>query len=65
VILIVPLIIGTLFLADGVINIIGGAGFSEAGNVLRILVFALAFIFFGQLFNAVLIVSNLQNLFNR
>jgi len=60
VILVVPLVVGTLFLADGVINIIGGEEFAQAGNVLRILVFALAFIFFGQLFNAVLVVSNLQ-----
>ncbi|MDZ4385550.1 MAG: polysaccharide biosynthesis C-terminal domain-containing protein, partial [Candidatus Moranbacteria bacterium] len=60
VILVVPLVIGTLFLADDVIRLIGGAGFAEAGVVLRILVFALAFIFFGQFFNTVLIVGNLQ-----
>lgn len=60
VILAVPLVIGTLFLADGVIGLIGGAGFAEAGLVLRILVFALAFIFFGQFFNTILIVGNLQ-----
>jgi O-antigen/teichoic acid export membrane protein len=60
VLLVVPLIIGTLFLADGIIRLIGGAGFAESANVLRILVFALAFIFFGNFFNSVLIVGNLQ-----
>jgi len=59
-ILVVPLLIGTLFLADGIINLIGGAGFSESGNVLRILVFALVFIFFGNFFNSVLISGNKQ-----
>ncbi|MDQ1283829.1 MAG: Polysacc synt protein [Patescibacteria group bacterium] len=56
----IPLVVGTLFLADGIIDLIGGAGFSESAYVLRILVFPLALIFFGHLFNAVLIVSNLQ-----
>lgn len=60
VILVVPLIVGTLFLADNIISLIGGAGFFEAGQVLRILVFALACIFFGQFFNTILIVGNLQ-----
>lgn len=59
-VLVVPLLIGTLFLADGIIALIGGAGFVEAGQVLRILVFALALIFFGQFFNTILIVGNLQ-----
>lgn len=60
VVLVVPLIVGTLFLADNVIGLIGGAGFAESGQVLRILVFALAFIFFGQFFNTILIIGNLQ-----
>jgi O-antigen/teichoic acid export membrane protein len=59
-IIIVPLIIGVLFLSDGITNVISGAGFSESANVLRILVFALAFIFFGHFFNIILIVGNLQ-----
>ncbi len=59
-IIIIPLIIGVLFLSDGIIGIISGSGFSESANVLRILVFALAFIFFGQFFNTILIVGNLQ-----
>ena len=59
-ILVVPLVVGTLFLADGVIRIIGGAGFAAAGDVLRVLVFAIAFIFFGQFFNTILVVGNMQ-----
>lgn len=60
VILTVPLVIGALFLSEGVINLIGGAGFSESAGVLRILIFALALIFFGHFFNAILIAGNLQ-----
>lgn len=60
VILTLPLIIGILFLADGIIRVIGGGGFAEATPVLRILVFALAFIFFGNFFNSILIAANLQ-----
>ena len=59
-ILIVPIVIGTLFLSNGVIHLIGGAAFSQAANTLRILIFALAFIFFGGLFNNIMIASNHQ-----
>jgi O-antigen/teichoic acid export membrane protein len=59
-ILVVPMIIGTLFLANGIIHLIGGAAFANASNTLRILIFALGFIFFGGLFNNILIASNLQ-----
>jgi O-antigen/teichoic acid export membrane protein len=60
IILIVPLIIGTLFLSDGIIRLIGGGGFAEAAAVLRVLAFSLALIFFGNFFNSVLIAGNLQ-----
>jgi len=60
IILVIPLIIGTLFLAKDIIGLIGGAGFSEATGVLKILVFALAMIFFGSFFNTVIIVGNMQ-----
>lgn len=60
IILIVPLVIGTLYLADGIIYIIGGAGYEEAGLVLKILVFALVFIFFGNLSNNILLAGNMQ-----
>jgi O-antigen/teichoic acid export membrane protein len=57
---VVPLIIGTLFLSKNIIELIGGAGFSQASPVLMILVFALATIFFGNFFNSILIAGNLQ-----
>ena len=60
ILLIVPLTVVTLFLAEGIINLIGGSGFAESAYVLRILIFALALIFLGHFFNAILIVSNLQ-----
>jgi O-antigen/teichoic acid export membrane protein len=59
-ILVVPLVIGTMFLSGGVIHLIGGAAFAQATNTLRILIFALAFIFFGGLFNNIMIASNHQ-----
>lgn len=59
-ILVVPLVIGTLFLADGIIRLIGGAGFSESASVLRILIFSLVFMFFGNFSNNILLASNLQ-----
>jgi O-antigen/teichoic acid export membrane protein len=57
---VVPMVIGAIFLADGIIELIGGEGFSESANVLRILIFALAFIFFGNFFNNILIAANHQ-----
>lgn len=60
VILIVPLVVGTMFLADGIIALIGGDAFAQSANILRILIFALVFIFFGTLFNNILIAGNHQ-----
>lgn len=60
VITVVPMVIGTMFLSNGIIRIIGGAGFNESALVLRILIFALAFIFFGNFFNVILLSGNLQ-----
>lgn len=59
-VLVVPLVTGAFFLAPQIVSIIGGAGFPESVLVLKILVFALAFVFFGQFFNTILIVNNLQ-----
>lgn len=59
-ILVVPMIVGTLFLSEGIIHLIGGDAFAAASNTLRILIFALTFIFFGGLFNNILIASNHQ-----
>lgn len=60
VLVIVPLIIGTLFLAGGVINLIGGGQFAASASVLRILVFAIAAIFFGSFFTNIMIAGSLQ-----
>jgi len=59
-ILIVPLVLGTVFLADGIIHLIGGDAFAASASILRILIFALVFIFFGNLFNSILIAGNHQ-----
>lgn len=59
-ILIIPLVIGTLFLADEVITLISGPGFEQSATVLRIIIFALSFIFFGNLFTSILIAARLQ-----
>lgn len=60
ILLVIPLVVGTLFLSEGVIRLIGGIGFDESANVLRMLVFALAAIFFSNFFNAMLIAGNMQ-----
>jgi O-antigen/teichoic acid export membrane protein len=59
-ILIVPIVIGTLFLADDIIRFIGGADFAASANVLRVLIFALVFMFFGNFANNILLAGNLQ-----
>ncbi len=58
--IVVPLTIVTIFLASDIIMIVGGAEFSDATQVLQILVFALAFIFFGHLFTNILIAGSQQ-----
>ncbi len=58
--IVIPLIVVVLFLAPEIINIVGGSDFSDAIPVLRILVFALASIFFGHLFTNILIAGSLQ-----
>jgi O-antigen/teichoic acid export membrane protein len=59
-VLTVPLFIGTIFLAGGIIHLIGGAGFSESVPVLRLLAAAMVCIFFGTFFTNVIIAGNLQ-----
>jgi O-antigen/teichoic acid export membrane protein len=58
--IVIPLVIIVLFLAPDIINIVGGSAFSDASGVLQILVFALAFIFFGHLFTNILIAGSHQ-----
>jgi O-antigen/teichoic acid export membrane protein len=60
IIIIVPLVVGTWFLAGDIVRIVSGAGFGESAPVLRILIFSLGFIFFGHYFNMLLIVGNAQ-----
>ncbi len=58
--IVTPLIIGTWFLAGDIVRIVSGTGFQESAPVLRILIFALSFIFFGHYFNMLLVVGNAQ-----
>lgn len=60
VIIVLPIIIGTWFLADDIIHIVSGTDFIESAPVLRILTFSLGCIFFGNYFNMLLIVGNAQ-----
>jgi len=59
-VLTVPLFIGTVFLAGGIIRLIGGAGFVDSVPVLRLLAAAMVFIFFGNFFTNVIIAGSLQ-----
>jgi len=59
-VLTVPLFVGTLFLAGGIIRLIGGAGFVDSVPVLRLLAAAMVFIFFGNFFTNVIIAGSLQ-----
>ena len=59
-IIIIPLAVGTWFLADDIVRIVSGSEFQASAPVLRILVFALSFIFFGHYFNMLLVVGNAQ-----
>jgi O-antigen/teichoic acid export membrane protein len=59
-VLTVPLFTGTVFLAGGIIRLIGGAGFSESVLVLQLLAAAMVFIFFGNFFTNVIIAGGLQ-----
>ncbi len=59
-ILVIPLVIGTFFLAEGIVTIIAGPEFAASAIVLKIVIIASAFIFFGHLFTNILISANLQ-----
>ncbi len=60
ILLVIPLIITTLFFAEEIIGIVAGNDFMASAEVLRIIIFSLAFIFFGTLFGSILIVAKLQ-----
>ncbi len=59
-IIIVPIVVGTWFLAPDIIRIVSGDDFQESVPVLRGLIFALGFVFFGIYFNMLLVVGNAQ-----
>ncbi len=59
-IIVTPTLVGTMFLADDIIRIVSGESFVASIPVLEILVFSLAFIFFGHYFNMIVLVSNAQ-----
>jgi len=59
-ILTVPLLVGSFSFAKNIISLIGGEGYEESILVLKILAFAMAFIFFGNFFTNVIIAGNQQ-----
>lgn len=58
--LVFPLTVGVWFTAEDIVTIVGGSDFISSGPVLRVLVFALGCVFFGNLFNAILLAGNNQ-----
>ena len=60
VIIVLPVVLGTVFLAPHIVRIISGPEFDASAPVLRILAFSLCFIFFGHYFSMILIVGNIQ-----
>ncbi|TXG77156.1 flippase [Candidatus Dojkabacteria bacterium] len=59
-ILVLPVVIGTVFLAPDIVRIVSGTGFEASAAVLQILAFSLAGIFFGHYFNMLILVGNVQ-----
>ena len=60
VLIVLPIALGTVFLAPDIVRIISGSEFSASVPVLRILVLSLVCIFFGSYFNMILIVGHAQ-----
>lgn len=60
IIIVTPLVISVQFLANDIVTLIGGEEFYRSAPVLQVLIFALVFIFFGQLFTNILIASSKQ-----
>lgn len=58
----VPMVIGGVMLAQEIILLIGGEAFLASVVVLQILLFALAFMFFGHFFNTLLVIGDHQKL---
>ena len=60
VVIVLPVVLGTIFLAQDIVRIISGPEFDMSASVLRILALSLACIFFGHYFNMILIVGHAQ-----
>jgi O-antigen/teichoic acid export membrane protein len=60
--LVIPMTFGGFLLARDIILLVGGEDFLASVLVLQVLLFALAFMFFGHFFNTLLIVGNRQKL---
>lgn len=58
--IVLPIIIATLILAPEIVAVVSGGGFEVSADVLRILIFSLAGIFFGHYFNMLILVGNAQ-----
>lgn len=58
--LVLPIVVATLFLAPEIVAVVSGSGFEVSADVLRILIFSLAGIFFGHFFNMLILVGNKQ-----
>lgn len=56
----IPLIVGTIFIAQPVIDLIAGEDFAESGKVLKVLIIATGTIFIGNLFGNAIVVINQQ-----
>jgi len=55
-----PIVVGTLFLAQPIMILIAGTAFSISGDILRILIIASGFVFFGTLFGTLINVIHEQ-----
>jgi O-antigen/teichoic acid export membrane protein len=58
--IVLPIVIATLFFASEIVAIVSGGGFEASADVLRVLIFSLAGIFFGHYFNMLILVGNAQ-----
>ncbi len=58
--LVLPIVVATIFLAPEIVAVVSGSGFEVSADVLRILIFSLAGIFFGHFFNMLILVGNKQ-----
>lgn len=56
----IPVIIGTQVVADKLIRLLAGAGYEPAGNILRLLIFAVFGVFMGALFGHLIVALNKQ-----